>query len=295
MYLRDGVNMTTADEILKAMRKKREKKDDIQNIKTNELKVNNTKVNSMKVNSTKVNSMKVNSRKTINKSCDEYRFITNEDICKISKNDIEYEFLMNEVLRFINENNKLPTNKDMNCKFGYPNNARFYFYFAGWGNYKKGVKGAVEFLYAYCHSNKLKMPFVEPIEKVSAKKRYDFFTKIESNLINALECKTDGKLYHKYRNIVSKDYGKIIFKFSSLNNDAWIFNLRTKIEDNQNIDNFVCISIDHKVTKIEYIWIIPNNKFNNIKNLKVYSTIGSLKRLNRYDISNLFNHDSLIM
>ena len=202
---------------------------------------------------------------------------------------------MNEVLRFINENNKLPTNKDMNCKFGYPNNARFYFYFAGWGNYKKGVKGAVQYLYDYCHSKKLKMSFVEPNEKVSAKERYDFFAKIESNLINALECKTDGKLYHKYRNIISKDYGKIVFKFSSLNNDMWIFNLRTKIEDNQDIDNFVCISIGNKITKIEYIWVIPNNEFNNIKNLTVYNTIGSLKRLNPYDISNLFNHDRLIM
>ena len=277
--------MTTADEILKAMRKKQEKKNNINTIKVNDIKTNDIKVNSTKVNSTKV----------INKSCDERRLITNEDICKISKNDIEYEFLMNEVLRFINENNSLPTNKDMNCKFGYPNNARFYSYFAGWGNYKKGVKGAVQYLYDYCHSKKLKMPFVEPNEKVSAKERYDFFAKIENNLINALECKTDGKLYHKYRNIISKDYGKIVFKFSSLNNDMWIFNLRTKIEDNQDIDNFVCISIGNKVTEIEYIWVIPNNEFNNIKNLKIYNTIGSLKRLNSYDISNLFNHDRLIM
>lgn len=262
--------MTTADEILEVIRKKHEKKDNI-----NDIKVNDTKI--------------------INKSYDEHKLITNEDICKISKNDIEYEFLMNEVLRFINENNKLPTNKDMNCKFGYPNNARFCVYYAGWGNYKKGVKGAVEHLYDYCHSKKLKMPFIKPNEKVSAKEKYDFFTKIENNLINALKCKTDGKLYHKYRNIISKDYGKIIFKFSSLNNDIWIFNLRTKIEDNQDIDNFVCMSIDHKITKIEYIWIIPNNKFNNIKNLTVYDTIGSLKRLNQYDISNLFNHNSLIM
>ena len=246
--------MTTADEILKIMQKKQEKKDN-----------------------------------------NKYRLITNEDICKISKNDIEYEFLMNEVLRFINENNSLPTNKDMNCKFGYPNNARFYFYFNGWGNYKKGVKGAVEYLYDYCHSKKLKMPFIKPNEKISTKQRYDFFTKIENNLISALECKTDGKLYHKYRNIISKDYGKIVFKFSSLNNDMWIFNLRTKIEDNQDIDNFICVSTEHKVTKIEYIWIIPNNEFNNIKNLTVYNTVGSLNRLKQYDVSNLFNHDNLIM
>ena len=292
--------MTTADEILIAMRKEREKKDDIQNIKTNELKINNMKTNNIKtndakINNIKINSTKVNNTKVINKSCDEYRLITNEDICKISKNDTEYEFLMNEVLRFINENNRLPTNKDMNCKFGYPNNARFYVYFAGWGNYKKGVNGAVEFLYGYCNSNKLKMPFVESIKKVSAKERYDFFTKIESNLINVLECKTDGKLYHKYRNIINKDYGKIVFKFSSLNNNIWIFNLRTKIEDNQDINNFVCIGADYKITKIEYIWIIPNKELNNIKNLTVYNTIGSLNRLKKYDISNLFNHDRLTM
>lgn len=262
--------MTMTDDIFNSMQKKHEKKDDVDSTKINDVKINDSSNN-------------------------EYRPIEYKDILKMTWNTVESAFLISELLRFMNENARLPTNKDMNSKFGYPNSAKFYTYYGGVVYQKKGVKGAIEHLYTFCSVQKLKVPFVESTEKVSTKLKYDFFANITSNLLTVLTCKTDGKSYHKYRNIVSEDYGKIDFKFSSLNNNMWIFNLHTKIEDNQDIDNFICVGIDHKITKIEYIWVIPNNKFNDIKNLTTCNTIGSLKRLEQYNISDVFNYDRLIM
>ena len=222
------------------------------------------------------------------------RDITYEDLDEKNMYCDEEKFLLKEVLRFIIENGRYPINSDFKAANGYPNCAIAYKYFNKSCGFEAGLVGAISCLHSFCDSRRLTVPKVEEIKKISYKEKYAFFNIIEKNLINKLNCQTTGKFKHKYRNVSCEEYGDIIFKFSSLNNNMWIFNLRKQIEDNQNINSFICIATDYNLTEIKYIWFIMNNKFSNIKNLTIYDTKNSLNKLNSYDITSTFNIKSLI-
>ena len=222
------------------------------------------------------------------------KIMTCTDIAKINFMSDECKFILSEVLRYIIENGKYPTNSDFKSSNGYPNCARIYTCFNDKYSGGLGLKGAISHLHAYGASRNLVVPKIKIIEKISYKEKYSFFNTIEKNLIDVLKCQTDGRFKHKYRNVNCEQYGNIIFKFSSLNKNIWSFNLRKQMEYNQDIDNFICIATDYNLTTVNHVWFIMNNKFSNIKNLKIYNTENSLNRLNSYDITDTFNLDSLI-
>lgn len=222
------------------------------------------------------------------------RDITYRDIDEMIHICDEDKFLLKEVLRFILKQGRLPTAKDFKASNGYPNSAQFYKYYNGTYSRNKGITGAISFLNDWNFSRKLRLPKHEFKEKIRYRDKYHFFSKIERNLINKLKCENTGNYKHKFRNVSCEDYGNIIIKFSSLNNNMWIFNLRKNIEDNQDIDNFICVATDYELTEVKYIWFIMNAEFYNIKNLTVYNTKGSLKRLESYDITKPFNSKQLI-
>lgn len=223
------------------------------------------------------------------------RVINYDDIDSMPNIDDEHKFLLKEIIRFMLENGRDPTNKDFKALNGYPNSAKFYKYYNNkykW--YKRGISAAIEQLWSYGSSRSLILPKTESINKITYAEKFAVFSRIEKNLIDKLGCQNSGKFKHKYRSVSCDEYGDMIFKFSSLNNNIWLFNLRKKLENNQNIDNFICVGTNHELTEIKHIWGIVGCNVNTIKNLKIYDTHGSLERLRQYDVTNSFNIDELI-
>ena len=144
------------------------------------------------------------------------RVINYDDIDSMPNIDDEHKFLLKEIIRFMLENGRDPTNKDFKALNGYPNSAKFYKYYNNkykW--YKRGISGAISQLVNYGSYRSLFLPKTENISKISYVKKFEVFNRIEKNLINKLGCQNSGKFKHKYRNISCDEYSNLIFNFSS--------------------------------------------------------------------------------
>ena len=209
------------------------------------------------------------------------------------------EFLILELHRFVNQNDRVPTFKDMQGKFGYPSNSSYVRQFGTWNKALEAAglelnqyqdhwqDGTETCSYCGCTIEETSRWFYVDNKRYCMKHGNsgrgglpDYATgnlDINSStglgrageilVVKTLEIGKEHDCNRKSCNysfdLYNEKYGKIDVKtalFSSKNN-RWGFLFRDKEEAN----TYICIGLSLNRKQVEHVWIVPNE--DEIKNL----------------------------
>jgi len=228
------------------------------------------------------------------------------------------EFLISELHRFVRENGKVPTQSDMQGKFGYPS---FWTYHSRFGSFNLALKKSdlklnhyqrkldgtetcsycgkradeilnfKQWLYPndirYCHQHgDHGVPnYVTgnlDINSSTGRGRTG-----EILILKTLDIGTEydcNLISRGYKiDLYHDEYKKIDVKTSLLgdNSNVWYFNINAKKE----ADTYICVGLSLTGKYIRYIWVVPNeDKIRNLTGLSIYCTPYSLSTHGHWEV-----------
>lgn len=235
------------------------------------------------------------------------------------------EDLINELHRFVKENNRTPTQNDLSKDKTYPGYKTYKKYFGSWNNAlvvaslpinrlskltgeevceKCGVVGVKQYRYkngqrlcglCYQHDRNHIHGVLDPNSSAAIGVITEHV--VYEVLGDCIKCNTKDNFNSDY-DLISEEYGTINVKSSKLckrgkrKSGEWYFEKKR----NAAIPNYyVCIGFDENRCKILKVWIIPG--FSNvigICGIHITNSIKSLNRVNQYEVMSILYNDRYI-
>jgi len=231
------------------------------------------------------------------------------------------EFLISELQRFVKENGRVPTTRDMTSKSGYPSHSAYVNHFKVFNaaleiaRLKINKKHHVEKLdgtetCAYCgctinetdnwryddngirfckkhgcSGGKGKPDYVKGELDINSEKGLgragEILVAKTLKIVDEFDC---NRISCGYKiDLYHNVYKKIDVKTSLLSNkyNYWQFTFNAKKE----ADTYICLGLSSNRKKVEHVWVVPNEgEIRNLQNLGMYDTYRSLSNKRKYEI-----------